>query len=132
MFAVAICKSDIVVGHVSKRILSICSSLLRQGDSITCEVTGPRRFSADLLQGGLEIPCKLIFMGIPKDIEKVTRLLRLTKGEKNAIRFQIIVSKSPSTVITAVKSSGASIAVTDSPTTTLEIDHSSDLSVKVA
>ena len=131
LFAVAICKSDIVVGHVPKRISSICSSFLRQGGSITCKVTGPRRFSADLLQGGLEIPCKLIFTGIPKDIEKVTRLLRLTEGEKNTVRFQI-VNKSPSTVIKAVESSGASIAVTDSPKTTLEIDHSSSLSVKVA
>ena len=92
---------------------------------------GPRRFSADL-QGGLEIPCKLIFTEIPKDIEKVTRLLRLTEGEKNTIRFQIIVNKSPRTVIEAVKSSGASIAVTNSPKATLEIDHSSNLSVKVA
>ena len=75
LFTVAICKSDIVVGHVPKRILSIYLSFLRRGGSITCKVTGPRRFSADFLQGGLEIPCKLIFMGISKDIEtfKVNR-----------------------------------------------------------
>ena len=79
LFAVAICKSDIVVGHVPKRILSICSSFLRRGGTITCKVMGPRRYSADLLQGGLEIPCKLIFTGIAKDIEKVTRLLRSTE-----------------------------------------------------
>ena len=93
-----------------------------------------KRFSADLLQGGLEIPCKLIFTGIAKDIEKVTRLLRLTEGEKNSVRFQIVVNKSSSTSIKAVKSSDVSVtvAVTNSPTTTLEIDHHSNLSVKVA
>ena len=99
LFAVVICKSDIVVGHVLKRILSICSSFLRRGGTITCKVTGPRRYSADLLQGGLEIPYKLIFMGIAKDIEKVTRLLRLTEGEEKSTRIQIVVSKSPSTLI---------------------------------
>ena len=50
LFAVAICKSDIVVGHVLKRILSICSSFLRRGGTITCKVLGPRRYSADLQQ----------------------------------------------------------------------------------
>ena len=49
LFTVAICKSNIVVGHVPKRISSICSSFLRRGGSIMCKVTGPRRFSADLL-----------------------------------------------------------------------------------
>ena len=56
LFAVAICKSGIVVSHVvPKRISSICLSFLRRGGTITCKVTGPRRYSADLLQGGLEI-----------------------------------------------------------------------------
>ena len=100
--------------------------------TITCKVTGPRRFSADLPQGGLEIPCKLIFTGIAKDVEKVTRLLRLTESEKSTVRFQVVVNKSPSTLIKAIKSCGASIAVTDSPKTTLEINHSSNLSVDVA
>ena len=70
-------------------------------------------------------------MGIAKDIEKVTRFLWLTEGEKNSARFQIVVNKSPSTLIKAVKSSNASVAVTDCTKTTLEIDRSSNLSVKV-
>ena len=68
-------------------------------------------------------------MGIAKDIEKVTRLLRLTEGEENSVRFQ---NKSPSKSIKAVKSLDASIAVTDPPKTTLEINCASNLSVKVA
>ena len=133
LFAVAICKSDIVVGHVPRRISSICSSFLRRGGTISCKVAGPRRYSADLPQGGLKIPCKLIFTGITKDIEKVTRLLRsVTEGEKNTVRSQIVVNKSPSTSIKAAQSSGAFIAVTDSPKTKVEIGHSSNLSVKVA
>ena len=52
-------------------------------------------------------------MGIANDIEKVTRLLRLTEGEENSARFQIVVNKSPSTLIKAVKFSNASVAITD-------------------
>ena len=50
-YRIELSNPDIVVGHVPKRILSICSSFLRQGGTITCKVTGPRRFLADLPQG---------------------------------------------------------------------------------
>ena len=50
-FAVAVFKHDITVGHVPKRISSICSSFLRRDGTITCQVTGTRRYSADLPQG---------------------------------------------------------------------------------
>ena len=36
-----------------------------------CVITGTRRYSADLLQGGREIPCSLHFEGKPKEINKV-------------------------------------------------------------
>ena len=51
-FAMAVCKCEITVGHVPKRISSICSSLFLQRDGmITCRVTGARRYSANLPQG---------------------------------------------------------------------------------
>ena len=62
-FAVAVMKDGTVVGHVPKKISSICSLYLRRGRSIICRVTGSRRYSEDLIQGGLEIPCVLIFEG---------------------------------------------------------------------
>ena len=62
-FAVAVMKDGTVVGHVPKKISSICSLYLRRGGSIICRVTGSRRYSEDLIQGGLEIPCVLIFEG---------------------------------------------------------------------
>ena len=133
LFAVAVCKLDgTVVGHVPRRISSICSSFSRQGGTITCKVMGPRRYLTDLVQGGLEIPCKLVFRVIIKDIEKVTRLLRSTATARENKTSQIVVKKSPSTEIKAAKSSGISITVTDSPKITVEIGHSSNLSVKVA
>ena len=56
-------KDGTVVGHIPKKISSVCSLYLRRGGSIICRVTGSRRYSEDLIQGGLEIPCVLIFEG---------------------------------------------------------------------
>jgi len=47
------------VGHVPREISEICSIFIRRGGNIVCVVNGPRRYSADLPQGGLEIPCIL-------------------------------------------------------------------------
>ena len=52
-FAVAVVRGEVTVGHVSKRISSICSSFLWRGGTITCKITGTRRYSADLPQGPL-------------------------------------------------------------------------------
>ena len=43
------------------RIAPLCSVFIRRGGLITCVVDGPRRYSSDLPQGGLELPCKLLF-----------------------------------------------------------------------
>ena len=53
--------SNTIVGHVPRRISPLCSVFIRRGGSITCIVDGPRRYSSDLPQGGLELPCKLLF-----------------------------------------------------------------------
>ena len=42
-----------------------------------CQVTGKRRRSVDLPQGGLEVPCSLMFMGKSQDIRKVKKLAAL-------------------------------------------------------
>ena len=61
-FAVAVERSGVTDGHVPRRISSTCSMFLRRGGRIDCEITGDRRYSEDLPQGGLEIPCKLTLM----------------------------------------------------------------------
>ena len=52
---------DTNVGHVPRRISALCNAFIRRGGIIRCIVDGSRRFSADLPQGGLEVPCKLLF-----------------------------------------------------------------------
>ena len=74
-FAVAVIRDGTVVGHVPKKISSVCSLYLRRGGSIVCRVTGSRRYSEDLVQGGLEIPCVLIFEGGAKHTAKAQKLI---------------------------------------------------------
>ena len=40
-------------------------------------VVGPKRYSADLVQGGMEIPCKYLFTGVTDIIGKLKKLLPL-------------------------------------------------------
>ena len=68
-------EESITVGHLPRKISCVCSLFIRRGGTITCKVSGRRRHSADLLQGGLEIPCQLIFEGNKEDVEKLTSTL---------------------------------------------------------
>ena len=53
---------------------------MNTGDTIDCFVSGSRRHSSDLPQGGLEVPCKLVFKGLAKFIVKVRKLLQPDLG----------------------------------------------------
>ena len=70
-FAVCVQKDGDIVGHVPRKISAICSLFMRQNGTIHCKVTGSRRYSSDITQGGLEIPCQLIFEGDKKSVGKV-------------------------------------------------------------
>jgi hypothetical protein len=70
-YAVAVVKNRTVIGHLPRTISRIAALFLRRGGTIHCTVTGRRRHSADLPQGGLEIPCSVKFKGDPKDIIKL-------------------------------------------------------------
>ena len=48
---------------------------LCKGGSILCRITGSRRYSRDLMQGGLEVPCTLVFNGVGDNISKAKQLL---------------------------------------------------------
>ena len=67
-YAVAVKKhSGETVGHLPRKISRLCSMFIDQGGDITCVVTGNRRYSSDLAQGGLEIPCSII---LPPQLQK--------------------------------------------------------------
>lgn len=74
-YAVAVMKDGMIIGHLPWKIFWSCSLFLRRGNSTTC-VMGHRRYFSDLLQGGLEIPCVLMFEGKIKEILKIKKFLK--------------------------------------------------------
>ena len=81
--AVKVVKSGSIVGHLPKKISSTCSLFIRRGGVITCKITDPqKRYLTDLEQGGLKIPCSLLFQGDLELLEKARKLLLLS--EKSA------------------------------------------------
>ena len=49
------------VGHLLCRVSPLYSAFLRRGGTIKCTVNGHRKYSEDLLQGGLEVPRQLLY-----------------------------------------------------------------------
>ncbi len=74
-YAVSVMKEENIIGHVPRKIAKICSLFLRRGGSLCCTVSGSRRYSADLPQGGFEIPCILLFRGESKEMFKLKKCL---------------------------------------------------------
>ena len=74
-FAVAVVKNEMIVGHIPKKISSVCSLFLKRKGVLKVRTTGGRQYSKDLPQGGIEIPCVLIFEGDSKDLSKVEKLI---------------------------------------------------------
>ena len=74
-YAVAVKRMGIIISHLPRKLLKHCSLFLRRGGSIFSRVSERRRYSHDLLQGGLEIPCTLLF----KHCDKPKKLLSKQK-----------------------------------------------------
>ncbi len=75
LYSVAVvASSSSIVGHVPRSISALCTFFIRRGGTIVCQVTGRRRYSSDLVQGGLEIPCTYTFSG-----GDVSRLIKVEK-----------------------------------------------------
>ena len=82
-YAVCVKKDDSIIGHLPKNISRICSLFLRRGGSISCIVAGSRRYLSDLSQGGLEIPCSLLFRGKQREVQKLKRFSKIDTVAKD-------------------------------------------------
>jgi len=69
-----------IVGHMPRKISRTCSSFLELGVRIMARVTGHRRYSSDLVQGGLDIPCILRFTGHQQHIKKLKKVVKLKRN----------------------------------------------------
>ena len=72
-YAVSILKNQAVKGHLP---LKISSLFMKRNGVIKCKVTGTQRYSIDLQQGGMEIPCLLTFEGKEKEINKIKKIFK--------------------------------------------------------
>ena len=64
----------VFVGHLPLKLSKLRSLFLRRGGTIDCVITGARRYSVDLHEGGLEVPCSLLLKAKLKEIEKFKKL----------------------------------------------------------
>ena len=75
-FPVSVMKGSAIVGHMPRQISAICYVFLgKDNSSISCKITGSRRYSQDLPQGGMEVPCTLTFQGQKGFVEKARKML---------------------------------------------------------
>ena len=73
-YAVAVKKNETII---PRKFSKLCSLVLRRGGNIACIITGRRRYSTDLPQGGLKVPCRLTFKANDREIDKLKRLIHL-------------------------------------------------------
>ncbi len=88
-FAVAVFKDRIIVGHLPRKFAAVFSLFLRRGGTILCRVNGSRRYSVDLPQGGLEVPCILVFSGeqsLIKKLQHLTAVLTATETDNTVVK----------------------------------------------
>jgi len=61
--------------------------------TINCEITGRRRYSRGIPQGGLEIPCRLIFEGLEKYVNMASNKLEKLKAKDKIARDALLETK---------------------------------------
>ena len=87
-------RAGTMVGHLPKKTSSTCSLFISKGGTIDCEVTDPnRKFSRDLPQGGLEIPCVLMLRGTKDLVDKAVKLLAISIFRKKYFRNLHVITK---------------------------------------
>ena len=102
IYAVAYYKSEEVVGHMPRKISHLCAAFLRRGGAMKGTVTGTHQYSSDLEQGGMEIPCKLTFMGPPTELQKVQKFFVSALGVRVIFFCPIITGASVSSSLGSV------------------------------
>ena len=80
-YAVAVVWENVVVDPLPWKISWICALFMKRKGKIRCQVVGRRRYSVDLPQGGLEIPCLITFEGMEKDVANFKKLLKVNFRE---------------------------------------------------
>ena len=72
---VDVAKDNVIVGHLPRAQSKIYSLFLFTNGTIDGIVMGATRYSVDLPQGELKVPCKLVFNSKHKEMKKLKCLL---------------------------------------------------------
>lgn len=78
-YAVSVSKDGTVIGHVPREVRRHFYTFLHNEGSITCEVTGHRKYGK-----GLEVPCVYEFRASRKTVIKVKKTLGKLKNGQNS------------------------------------------------
>ena len=94
-FSGTVKKNVEVVGHVPRHYSCVFSLFLRNdGVILSCCVNGDRRYSRDLPQGGLEIPCIYTFKTNNRDfLDRTKKQLEELDGSVSTIKEDVINAK---------------------------------------
>ena len=72
-------KGSEIIGHVPRKISAACYLFIQKGGILTCIITDSNhQYSSDLPQGGLQIPCKLVFES--HDVELMAKVRKLLQS----------------------------------------------------
>ena len=112
-----------IMGHLPKRISTPCHLFLKKGGSISCTVNGRRQYSSDLPQGGLEVPCRLVFKGNKKNIDKIRLLLQESEGMSAEIKREVVNVEKGSEVIDCTVDENVVLAATNSERTWVQANR---------
>ena len=84
-YAFALINSEsVIVGQLPKFMSKLAHFFVKHAGKIRCEITGSKRYSSDLEQGGLEIPAKIIFQNSnERIIEEMKKKLAPLSKEYN-------------------------------------------------
>ena len=63
-YSIAVINNGKTDGHVPKFLMKLTFFFLKNGGKLHITVTGPRRYSVDLKQGGLELPADFRFTSL--------------------------------------------------------------------
>ena len=86
-YSIAVLDNEQTIGHVPKFLSQLIFFFLKYEGTLSIKVTGERRFSFDLSQGGMEIPADFVFKTVDAKLhnqmrEKVLEELENFEGRR--------------------------------------------------
>ena len=111
--AVTVSRRGDTVGHVPRYVSRGFSLFIHLGGNITVTVVSTKRYSRDLPQGGLEIPCQYTLEGPIKEVRKIRIFLASCESNYKLVKSDSEVSMNKDNVIKTEPNNGKTAAKTE-------------------